>query len=405
MTLELSGSNREDRGPAGCVARFLIAADARDSDACREELHEQSRAQVEGAPEAPPMRSAAIGSPIAVGDRFEVAVDFVGEGGAAQRFVFVVRAANTATGLGIDLDATMHATFGGDPAQLLADAMKEAFAPIGAAMEKLGEGIGAALSGMTIASTDDAARRPQRGDARPPTAATIDMPVLELEVVQLDFMRSLGRPWGSEPAEQSTALRLCCRFDVPVDIVLDSCAGVTVDVAQCVDGEDLRPADGRDDLGATDYSPWDRQDRNWRIDLQLGAPSPSFRGLARFEGRVRLQLAATPDESVAGRLAELIGRSLPVPALDAQLSFARDENGAFTVRTRHGVLDHVELSFVDSSGQGMSSGFSGWGDGETGTRCYDADLPDDATVVLRISPTGDVVEAPFTTRGLPLVFD
>ena len=404
MPLELTGATLDDDGPAGCVARFLIAAEAGDGDACRAELHERSRAQTEGAPEAPPMRSAAIGRPSAGEDRFEVPVDFVTVDGAPQHFVFVVRAADTATGLGIDLEATMHATFGGDPAQLLADAMKEALAPIGAAMEQLGEGIGSALSGITDAFADEPARQPLRGDARRSNAAIGDVPQLEFEVVQLDFTRSLQRPSGVDPVEHSTALRLHCRFGLPDGVVLDGCSGVTIDVASCVDGEDLRPEEPRDDLGATTYHQWDQQDRNWNVDLQLRAPLPSFRGIARCEGTIRLQLAAEAfDEVRAGTVAELVGRSMPIAALDAELAFGREGDGAFAVRTRYGALDHVELAFVDASGEAVSSGYSGWGDGETSTRCYDTDLPDDATVVLRVSPPGNVVEVPFTTRGLPLL--
>ncbi|MBK8976261.1 MAG: hypothetical protein IPM29_10055 [Planctomycetes bacterium] len=406
MTLELTGASPDNDGPAGCVARFLLAADARDGDACRAELHEVSRAQTDGAPEPPPMRSATVGAPNAVDDRFEVPVDFVAEDGTAPRFVFVVRRADTATGLGVDLDATMHATFGGDPAELLVDAMKQAVAPLGEAMENLCAGVGAALSGETSAATGAAARRTIGADESVPAAAAVRIPPVELEVVQLELTRSLTRAPDGDTALEATALRLRCRLDLPTDVVLDACVGLTLDAAEAVDGEDLRPDDASGDLGATHYGAWDQERRDWGLDLQLRGPRPSFGGLARLEGSVRLQLGAGAGYEVrAGRLGDLVDRSVWIEALGTELTFGRDDGGSFAVRAPYGALDGVELAFVDGAERGIDSGYSGFGDGETSTRCFDPDLPDEVSVLVRFTPPGEVVEVPFSTRGLPFRMD
>jgi hypothetical protein len=407
MTLELHGASPDDPGPAGCVVRFLIAGDARDGEACRAELHEDSLAQAEGAPEPPPMRRATVGAPIPHPDRSEVPVDFVAEDGSEPRFVFVVRPSATASrGLGIDLDATMQATFGGDPAQIMVDAMQQAFAPLGEAMENLAEGLGAALSGGVAGTGGVSGRRPLRADEPLPATADVQVPPVELEVVQLEFTRSWTRAFGEDGAIPDAALRLRCQFELAADLVLEACAGLTLDAAEDLDGADLRPDAAADDLGAERYSSWEQEGRDWGFALQLRPPPATFRGLARLAGRIRLQLGTGPGyELAAGRLADLVDRRLHVAALDTAFDFGRDDSGAFTVQAPYGALDDLDLAFVDGEGQEIGSGYSGFGDGETSTRCYDPDLPDEATVLLRFAPPGEVVEVPFTTRGLPFVLD
>jgi hypothetical protein len=404
MSLDITGASAADTGPEGTVVRFLLAGDARDVDACRAELHETSFAIAEATPEPPPMKSAHVGEAVAVEEDFHVPVAFVGNDDSEQPFVFVVRRAQNASGYGIDLQATMHATFGGDPAEMMMNALKDALTPAVDMMGEFASGIQSAFSGMSS------------GDALVPTRISLSESVtqaehqsvspFEMEIVRMEFSRSISRAFGEDDSIRDTSLTIRCEFRLNEDIVLKACEGVTLTRAESTEGEDLLPEFADESLGAEGYSSWEQEQRAWSLSLGMRPPSTAFRGIAHLAGIMRMRIDSKQAYEIPlGRIADLIGQRTFVEALQFEYAFLRDENGAFSMQTAYGGLDTVEILFFDDTDQEIYTGSSGYGDGETSTRTFDPDLPDDAQVLLRWTPEGEVVTAPFVMRGLPFYLD
>lgn len=403
MPIPITGG--DDNGPAACVARFIQASTAGDEAAAREELHPDARALAEeGGMEAPPMTAADLGEAIPVEDGVHVPA-VLHNGGEEQRFVFAVRPVDG--GWGVDLMASMRATFGGDPMEMLGDAMKEAMQPMAQAMGAIGEAIGGALSGA-FGGSDGApsARRITSDEILP--EGTVDLEGVVVEVQRLTWQRTVEREFGQgdDEARSSQELSLRCGFRLPEGWTTSACLGVEVEVLRGLDGEDLRPIDIDEGLGAETYSSWERERGEYGISFTLPVPAPTFTGLAEFSGRLRLRVeGGEVVEVLLGPFREIIGTEQRIAALDLPLRITRTDEGAIQVVGPYDSFERFsDMDVIDAAGEKISWGYSGHGDGETSTRVFDGEAGDDAGLRLRFAARAGLVVLPFTAGGVPIRF-
>ena len=399
MALDVTGASPADPSPAGTVARFLLAGDARDVEACLAELHPDSLAQISGDLSPPPMQSAHVGEPEGDNEVQRVPVQFAAEDGTEQRFVFVLRPAPTLSGFGIDLSATMEATFGGDPAEMMMSALQDAFQPIGEALDGVASAFNAAFPGS------EPSRPARRIDLHESLAelGSLTLDPVPLEIVRLDFTRSLLRTFQMDDARVETSLALRCQYELPEGIVAQVCEGIQIDRVESLAGEDLRPEYASDSLGRESYASWEQERREWYLSFSLRPPAGPFEGIGALEGTLRLQITGGEWLEVSlGSVAALAEGPVTIAALDLPVHGHRAEDGSIVLQVPYGAFDLVEIAFVDGNGQEISSGYSGQGDGETSQRTYDAFIPDDATVVARFPSQGGTLTVPFTAVGLPV---
>lgn len=400
MSFTVSGASIDDRGPAGCVARFLIAGAARDNTAAAAELHPDSLAQINGEVDAPPgIIAAEIGEPEDHGDCLWVPTRLLGEeAGSEQRFVFAVLQIDDRWG--VHLEQSLSATFGGDPMQMMEDALRTAVAPLGAALDQVGDAFSSAFGGSD-GSTPTARRI--AAETELPAAESGAPSTVAAELYEIDLHRTVQRSDGEINASSQLAVRL--RFDLEPTWSANACLGVTLDTARSLDGDELRPVDVEDDYGSERYASWERERRDFycRLGLVL-PPHGTFTGMAEVSGRVRLDLVGGELLEIAlGPVGTLVGHEVPIPAMGCTLAFSRDEDGNVVLHSPAGWTDSLhELRPVDAEGNEMGDSWSSSGNGETDTRTYGMEIPDDAGFVIRFWAQRGVAELPFTATGLPL---
>jgi hypothetical protein len=399
MSIPITGD--DDNGPASCVGRFIRASTAGDEYSAREELHPDSRAMAEeGGMEAPPMTAVELGEPIPGENGVQVPA-LLHNGDSEQRFVFVVR--QVEEGWGIDLMASMQATFGGDPMAMLGDAMKEAMAPVADAMGAIGGAIQSAFGGS---DEDESSERPARRvavDEELPEGA-INLEEVTIEVIRISMETIVEREFGDDNLQGSRHCNVRCGFRLPPGWVAMACTGVTLTVAQSQAGDDLIPEYNDGSIGAESYASWERESGDYKVGFALAAPPSGFTGLASLAGTIHLRLEGDELlEVVIGPFADIIGQEIPIAALDMNVVFDRDEEGRVRVTGPYDGLDRfAEMDVFDGSGEKISYGYSGYGDGETSTRVYDCPGEDDLSIRLRFSSKSGLVSIPFVAGGLPL---
>lgn len=405
MTLPITGASADDRGPAGCVVRFILAGEAGDSAAAMAELHPCCQERAAGAVQSTPdLAAVAIGAPEPHGDGMRVPTVLTNPAGGEQRFVFVVRPVDDRWG--VDLEESVKATFGGDPLEMMGEALRTAVAPLGEAMGRLGEAMGEAFGGSSSGGGDGrpAARRVALDDPLPAGEAALPT-TIAARVTDLELRRRMQRSHDEEEFTGSTELSVRCHFDLDPAWTAQSCLGVTLDQATAIKGEDLRPQDAAADLGAEKYSSWERERYEVYARFALAAPQKAFTGLAKLSGTIRLELVGGERLELAiGPVGTLLGKPLPLPAFGGiEILLGRDGDGNLTLRTPSGWVDAMgELSPVDAQGEPLNDSWSSSGDGETDTRTYGSEIPDDASLLLRFWSQGGVAEIPFAVAGLPL---
>ncbi len=406
MSFTITGASTDDQGPAGCVARFMLAGAASDNAAAGAELHPESLAQVSGDVGSPPgVVAADIGEPEDHGDCVWVPTRLIGsQDGEEQRFVFVVHHLDDDR-WGIHLEQTLSATFGGDPMEMMTEALKSAVAPIGEALDQVGDAFSHAFSGN---SSDDgeAAVIPRRiaadaaleaGDAALPS-------MVAAEVYELDWQRKVRCEDGERQVSNTLEVRV--RFDLDRSWSTSSCLGVTLTTALSLEGADLRPADASPYFGRENFASWERERRDFYCRLQLDIPNHSFTGLSALAGVVRFDLTGGELLEIAlGPIGDLIGNEVTLAALNCALGLARDEEGRLVVRMPSGWSERIqECRIITSDGEAFSEDWNSTGDGVTDLRTYSLDIPDDAGFVIRFWSQQGHAEIPFTAAGLPLDF-
>ena len=183
-----------------------------------------------------------------------------------------------------------------------------------------------------------------------------------------------------------------------------ACLGVTLAHATAIKGEDLRPQDASEDLGAEKYSSWERERRECYVRLPLAAPQKAFTGLATLSGTVRLEVVGGELLEIAiGPVGDLAGKLLSLPAFGVEIVLGRDGDGNLTLRTPSGWVDRTgEIRPVDAAGGALNDSWSSSGDGEFDTRTYQSEIAADASLVLQFWAQSTTVTIPFTTADLPL---
>jgi hypothetical protein len=401
MTFPITGASADDRGPAGCVVRFIRAGAARDNEAAGAELHPDCRARIGGDVKSPDVTAVALGEPEAVGDRMQVPARLTGPDGSEQRFVFVVREADGRWG--IDLDESVKVTFGGDPLEMMGDALRDAVAPLGEAMGQLGAAMGQAFGGSDGQGGQVAARRVPAHEPLPSGATALPAAV-GAQVTELELRRRVQRSFGEEELSASTELTVRCHFELDPAWSVNACLGITLERAKAIKGEDLLPADAASDLGAEKYSSWERERREVYARFALAAPCKAFTGLAELAGTIRLDLVGgEPLEVAIGPVGGLLDQPTVIPAFGIEILFARDGDGNLVMRTPYNWTNGMSgVLPVDAQGQPLNDSWSSSGDGEFDTRTYQSGIPDDASIVFRFWSQAGTAEIPFTTGGLPL---
>jgi hypothetical protein len=400
MSLLITGADPADPGPAGCVARFMRASAAGDAVASLAELHPDAREGVSGAPHAPPgVAEAEVLTPEPGEDRVLVPTRLVGTDGTEQRFIFVVRPYEG--GIGIDLGSSLEATLGGDPMQAMADALRTAVEPLGEALNQVGAAMGEAFGGDS--STTISVRR-IAADADLPTSDAVLPECLIADVQELELRRRLRRPERAAEPELSTELSLRCTFDLDHAWTAQACTGVTLTAALSSAGEDLRPEDAPEDLGAESYSSWEREAHECYVRLNLAPPRQAWSGLAALSGRIRLAVSGGELLEVAlGPVGDLVGQRTRIVAIGVELDVARDGDGYLTLQVPAGVFARIEdIAIIDAAGEPLNQSWSSSGDGESESRTYSSEISDDATLLLRFWSRSETVEIPFSAGGLPL---
>lgn len=396
MELTITGADGSDRGPSGCVVRFMTASAAGDAEAAMAEVHPDCREGLSGAPHAPPGVVAVEVLAAEPGeDRVLVPTRLVGGDGTEQRFVFAVRP--HADGCGIDLPASMEATFGGDPAQLVEQALRAAVEPLAEGFAQLGEALGGGAGGAP------AARRIAVDGPLPEATASLPEQltahVLELDLHQRRRREELQSEWQS-------AAELNVRLAFALDPAWTALAtlGVSLELARSCAGEDLRPVDASEDLGSENYSSWERERRDTYVKLALPVPSGSCSGLGGLAGTVRMSLVGGELLEIAlAPLAALVGNRVELPVLGMAMELAREEDGQLTLRVASGGFDRFEdIVPVDAAGEALNQSWSGSGDGQTDSRTYSSEIPDDAGLLLRFWSRRELVTVPFSVADLPL---
>jgi len=405
MTFSITGASADDRGPAGCVVRFILAGEARDSAAAAAELHPDCLAKISGEVKSPPdILSVALDEPIPVDDWMHIPARLGGLDGTEQRFVFVVRPVDDRWG--VDLDESLKATFGGDPLEMMGDALREAVAPLGEAMDAMGNALGQAFNGMSSDTSSDnthpTARRLAFDEALPD--ASVAMPTaITAHLIDLDLRRRIQRSDASEVFTPSTELSLRLSFDLDPAWSANSCLGVTLREATSLKGDDLIPPDANPDLGAENYASWERERREVYARFALAAPQKPFTGLRTLAGTVRLSLVGGELLEIAlGPIGDLFGCPIPLPAFGIDAYLDRDDSGNLNLRTPSGWSERMnEIRPVAANGESLSESWSSSGDGETDTRTYSSDIPDDGSLLIQFWSQTDEAEIPFTVDGLP----
>lgn len=412
MGLLIVGADTADTGPRGCVARFLLAGDAGDTAAAMAEMHPDSRDGISGGVNAPPgIESATVGDAEADPDGVSVRVptDLAGADGTAQRFVFVVRPSGDAWG--IDLPASMTATFGMDPMQMMENAMRTIAEPMGEMMSGIGEAMGSAFDGMSgggfdsgYGTTSDApvARRIGTDETLPegvvevPTEVTARLDEIEL--------RRAAQRISEDAFEFSTTLRVKVSLDLPTEWSALATKGVLIETARSTDGDDLVPEEMSSDFGAESYGSWERERRDCYFRVQLKSPAQPIRGIAALTGKVRLDLQGGELlEFAIGPIGSLIGQTVPIAIFGIEMAIARDENGFVQLRVPYGWFDRLaEFALTDRDGNRPGESWSGMGDGETSTREYQCDVPEDGYFVGRFWSRAGEADVGFSVSGLPI---
>lgn len=400
----LGGPASQD-GPVGCVVRLMVAAAAGDTAAAHAEVTEHSREGMQGSVRAPPALLAVLEEPMPLGDGIAVAVSFRDGEAERERFVFVVVA--QPEGWRVDLPASLAATMGGDPMEMMEQALRAVVDPLCQAMGHLGEALTTAFDG---GNGDDGALRPSvrriAADADLESSTVPDSAPVVAEVVRLEYMRRCERVPGSDAVHRAMELSVRCQFAIDPSLTPQACQGVVVDCAWAVDGADLRLNDAPADLGAESYASWERERREFTCRLPLQPPQGMFTGLAELAGRVRFAYQGGEELEIAlGPIADLLGQQVRLAAFGITVEVDRDGSGNLQLRVPYGWFDRLSaLAIADAAGAELPLGWSGEGDGVTSTRSYDG-IPDDATILMRFWSSAGEIELPFTVIGLPLLLD
>ncbi len=399
MSLTISGADSSDQGPSGCVVRFMVASAAGDSDAALVEIHPSCREGLSGGAHAPPGVVAVEVQPAEPGEAgTRVPTRLIGADGTEQRFVFVVRPHED--GCGIDLPASMEATFGGDPAQMVEQALRAAVEPLAEGFAQMGEALGQAMGG----GEDAPVARRIAADATLPESAASLPESLTAQVLELDLHHRRRR--DDLQSEWQGAVELNLRFAFELDPSWTALAtlGVALSAATSCEGADLRPADAGEDLGAESYSSWERERRDTYVKLSLPVPGGPCSGLRELAGTARLSLVGGELLELAlGPVGSLVGSRVELPVLGTAMEVAREADGQLTLRVPAGAFDRFEdIVPVDAAGETINQSWSGGGDGETDYRTYSSEIPDDAGLLLRFWSRREQVTVPFSVAGLPI---
>jgi hypothetical protein len=405
MTFPITGGDANDQGPIGCVVRFIIAGDAGDNAAAAAELHPDCLANISGTVKSPPdVTAVTLEEPLPVEDRVHVPARLLGRDGTEQRFTFVVRPFDDRWG--VDLNESLSVTFGGNPLEMMGDALRQAVAPLGEAMDAMGNAIGAAFSNSSGTSSSDSDRPAARRLAldEPLPDGSVAMPAaITAHLIDLDLRRRIHRSDVSEEFSPSTDLSLRLTFDLDPAWSASACLGVTITEAVSLKGEDLVPPDASPDLGSENYASWERERRELYARFSLASPQKTFTGLKVLTGTIRLSLVGGELLELAlGPIAEMLGRPIPLTAFGIDVHLDRNENGNLVLRSPSGWSERMsEIHPVAATGDSLSESWSSSGDGETDTRTYDSEVPDDGSLLIRFWSQTANAEIPFTVDGLP----
>jgi len=408
MTISITGGDAADRGPVGCVVRFITAGEAGDSAAAALELHPECLATITGDVKSPPgITSVALEDPIPVDEWMHVPARLGGPDGTEQRFLFVVRPVEDRWG--VDLNESLKATFGGDPMEMMGDALREAVAPLGEAMDAMGNAMSSAFGGDSSSSSGSSgptARRIAPNDRLP--SAGVALPAsLVAHLTELDLRRRIQRSDPNDDFAPSTELSVRVLFDLDPSWTANACRGVTITEATAIKGESLIPIDANPDLGSESYASWERERHEVYARFNLAAPQKAFTGLKTLAGTIRLSLVGGELMEIAlGPIGDLLGKSIPLAAFDIELAFERDQDNNLIMRSPSGWPDRVsDIRPVDATGESLSQSWSSSGDGETTTRTYGNDIPDDGSLLIQFWSQCEEAEIAFTVDGLPAKLD
>jgi len=400
MTLTITGADSLDTGPSGCVVRFMAASATGDSAAALVEVHPDCREGLAGGAHAPPGVVAVEVLPPEPGeDRVLVPTRLISGDGTEQRFVFVVRPHDA--GCGIDLPASLEATFGGDPAKMVEQALRAAVEPLAEGFAQMGEALGQAMGG---GSGDTPSARRIAADAPMPASAAVVPESLTAHALELDLHHRRRRDDLQSDWQASAELHVRLTFDLDPAWTALATLGVTLSAATSCEGDDLRPADAGEDLGAETYSSWERERHETYIKLALAVPGGACTGLRELAGTARLSLVGGELLEIAlGPVGGLLGSRVELPAPGLALDVAREDDGQLTLRVASGGFDRLEdIVPLDAAGETINQSWSGGGDGETDSRTYSSEIPDDATLLLRFWSRREQVAVPFSLADLPI---
>ena len=404
MPFSITGGSADDRGPAGCVVRFILAGEAGDSAAAALELHPDCLAKISGDVKSPPgITSVVLDEPLPVDEWMHVPARLGGADGTEQRFIFVARPVDDRWG--VDLDESLKATFGGDPMEMMGDALRQAVAPLGEAMEAMGDVMSSAFSGGSSSSSESSGPTARRiaADDRLPDAGTALPASLVAHLTELDLRRRIQRSDPNDDFAPSTELSVRVLFDLDPSWTANACRGVTITEATAIKGENLAPIDANPDLGSESYASWERERHEVYARFNLAAPQKTFTGLKSLTGTIRLSVVGGELMEIAlGPIGDLLGKSIPLAAFDVELAFERDQDNNLIMRSPSSWPDRVsDIRPVDATGESLSQSWSSSGDGETTTRTYNNDIPDDGSLLIQFWSQSAEAEIPFTVDGLP----
>lgn len=414
MSFPITGGDADDRGPVGCVVRFILAGEAGDQAAASAELHPDCMEGITPNVSSPPgIQSVTLEEPLPVDGLMHVPARLLGQDGSEQRFIFVARPLGDRWGL--DLPSSLNATFGGDPLEMMGDALRQAVQPLGDALgaigDAIGDAMGDALSTMSSDSSSSgsallAARRIAADEPLPDASAALPT-TITAHLTELDLRRRLQRSDPTEELSSSNELSVRLLFDLDPTWSANCCRGVTVSKAIAIKGEDLIPVDAGPDHGSENYASWERERREVYARFALAAPQKAFTGLKTLTGTVRLALVGGELLEIAlGPIGDLLGKSIPVAAFGIHLAFERDDDGNLIMRSPSGWPDRVsEIRPLDANGESISQGWSSSDDGETVTRTYGNEIPDDGSLIIQFWSQSAEAEIPFTVDGLPVKLD
>ena len=404
MTFSITGADADDRGPAGCVVRFILAGEAGDSAAAALELHPDCLAKISGDVKSPPgITSVALDEPIPVDDWMHVPARLGGPDGTEQRFIFVARPVDDRWG--VDLDESLKATFGGDPMEMMGDALRQAVAPLGEAMDAMGDAMSSAFGSDSASSSDSSGPTARRiaADDRLPSAGVALPESLTAHLTELDLRRRIQRSDPADDFTPSTELSVRVLFDLDPSWTANACRGVTITNATAITGEHLAPIDANPDLGSENYASWERERHEVYARFNLASPQKAFTGLKSLAGTIRLSLVGGELMEIAlGPIGDLLGKSIPLAAFGVELSFERDGDNNLIMRSPSGWPDRIsDFRPLDANGEALSQSWSSSSDDETATRTYGNDIPDDGTLLIQFWSQSADAEIPFTVDGLP----